>query len=166
MRATAVGPDLSRVIVRIENPATPAQPGRNGAAAGTTVEALDVSADEDLAAGDDRPTQVTPPLTEPRCAFRLEGRLAAGRDGRAVHRMVREIPLHDQKGTTAAWRSSSITMRKVRKAHGDKVVLDDVTLAFLPGAKIGVVGPERHRQVDAAADDGRAWSSPPTARPA
>ncbi|MFM1917209.1 MAG: hypothetical protein RJB01_724, partial [Actinomycetota bacterium] len=27
------------------------------------------------------------------------------------------------------------------KAHGDKVVLDDVTLAFLPGAKIGVVGP-------------------------
>src|SRR3954471_19461580 len=33
------------------------------------------------------------------------------------------------------------TMRKVRKAHGDKVVLDDVTLNFLPGAKIGVVGP-------------------------
>jgi ATP-binding cassette ChvD family protein len=32
-------------------------------------------------------------------------------------------------------------MRKARKAHGDKVVLDDVTLAFLPGAKIGVVGP-------------------------
>jgi ATP-binding cassette ChvD family protein len=32
------------------------------------------------------------------------------------------------------------TMRKVRKAHGDKVILDDVTLAFLPGAKIGVVG--------------------------
>jgi ATP-binding cassette ChvD family protein len=33
------------------------------------------------------------------------------------------------------------TMRKVRKAHGDKVILDDVTLAFLPGAKIGVLGP-------------------------
>jgi ATP-binding cassette ChvD family protein len=32
-------------------------------------------------------------------------------------------------------------MRKVRKAHGDKVILDDVTLAFIPGAKIGVVGP-------------------------
>ncbi|MBT8226120.1 MAG: energy-dependent translational throttle protein EttA [Dactylosporangium sp.] len=30
---------------------------------------------------------------------------------------------------------------RARKAHGDKVVLDDVTLAFLPGAKIGVVGP-------------------------
>jgi ATP-binding cassette ChvD family protein len=33
------------------------------------------------------------------------------------------------------------TMRKARKAHGDKVILDDVTLAFYPGAKIGVVGP-------------------------
>jgi ATP-binding cassette ChvD family protein len=33
------------------------------------------------------------------------------------------------------------TMHKVRKAHGDKLILDDVTLAFLPGAKIGVVGP-------------------------
>src|ERR1700749_5061627 len=32
-------------------------------------------------------------------------------------------------------------MHKVRKAHGDKVILDDVTLSFLPGAKIGVVGP-------------------------
>ena len=33
------------------------------------------------------------------------------------------------------------TMRGVRKAHGDKVVLDNVTLSFLRGAKIGVVGP-------------------------
>ena len=32
-------------------------------------------------------------------------------------------------------------MRRARKAYGDKVILDDVTLAFLPGAKIGVVGP-------------------------
>jgi ATP-binding cassette ChvD family protein len=32
-------------------------------------------------------------------------------------------------------------MIKARKAHGDKVILDDVTLAFIPGAKIGVVGP-------------------------
>jgi ATP-binding cassette ChvD family protein len=32
-------------------------------------------------------------------------------------------------------------MQKARKAHGEKVILDDVTLAFLPGAKIGVVGP-------------------------
>lgn len=33
------------------------------------------------------------------------------------------------------------TMRKARKAHGDKVILDDVSLSFLPGTKIGVVGP-------------------------
>lgn len=33
------------------------------------------------------------------------------------------------------------TMKKVRKAHGDKVILDDVTMSFYPGAKIGVVGP-------------------------
>ena len=32
-------------------------------------------------------------------------------------------------------------MVKARKAHGDKVILDDVTMAFLPGAKIGMVGP-------------------------
>jgi len=33
------------------------------------------------------------------------------------------------------------TMYKARKAHGDKVILDDVTMSFYPGAKIGVVGP-------------------------
>ena len=33
------------------------------------------------------------------------------------------------------------TMQNVRKAHGDKVVLDNVSGSFLPGAKIGVVGP-------------------------
>ena len=33
------------------------------------------------------------------------------------------------------------TMRNVRKAHGEKVVLDNVTMSFYPGAKIGVVGP-------------------------
>ena len=32
-------------------------------------------------------------------------------------------------------------MYQARKAHGDKVILDDVTLSFYPGAKIGVVGP-------------------------
>ncbi|MHA6521936.1 energy-dependent translational throttle protein EttA [Corynebacterium amycolatum] len=32
-------------------------------------------------------------------------------------------------------------MKNVRKAHGDKVILDNVTMAFYPGAKIGVVGP-------------------------
>ena len=33
------------------------------------------------------------------------------------------------------------TMYKVRKTAGEKVILDDVTLSFYPGAKIGVVGP-------------------------
>lgn len=33
------------------------------------------------------------------------------------------------------------TMKNVRKAIDDKVILDDVTMAFYPGAKIGVVGP-------------------------
>ncbi|MBR3384523.1 MAG: ATP-binding cassette domain-containing protein, partial [Atopobiaceae bacterium] len=32
-------------------------------------------------------------------------------------------------------------MYKARKAHGDKVILDDVTVGVFPGAKIGVVGP-------------------------
>ena len=33
------------------------------------------------------------------------------------------------------------SMIKARKAHGDKVILDDVTMSFFPGAKIGMVGP-------------------------
>ena len=33
------------------------------------------------------------------------------------------------------------TMTKARKAVGEKVILDDVTMSFFPGAKIGVVGP-------------------------
>ena len=33
------------------------------------------------------------------------------------------------------------TMVKARKKVGDKVILDDVTMSFFPGAKIGVVGP-------------------------
>jgi ATP-binding cassette ChvD family protein len=33
------------------------------------------------------------------------------------------------------------TMSKARKAHGDKLILDDVTMAFYPSAKIGMVGP-------------------------
>jgi ATP-binding cassette ChvD family protein len=45
-------------------------------------------------------------------------------------------------GTTLGGMAEFIySLRKARKAHGDKVVLDDVTLSFLPGAKIGVVGP-------------------------
>jgi len=55
--------------------------------------------------------------------------------------MVREQYTQKTEGDTAAMAEFIYTMRKVRKAHGDKVILDDVTLSFLPGAKIGVVGP-------------------------
>ena len=56
-------------------------------------------------------------------------------------------------------------MIRARKAHGDKVILDDVTMAFLPGAKIGMVGPNGAGKssilkIMAGLD------SPPTARPA
>src|SRR5580692_12276400 len=61
----------------------------------------------------------------------------------------RETPRQAGRGTrqrTSARRLDHMPefiyqMRAVRKAHGDKVILDEVTLAFLPGAKIGVVGP-------------------------
>ena len=33
------------------------------------------------------------------------------------------------------------TMVKARKKVGDKLILDDVTMSFFPGAKIGMVGP-------------------------
>jgi ATP-binding cassette ChvD family protein len=49
------------------------------------------------------------------------------------------LPAIDTQGRIVA--QFIYTMYKVRKAHGDKVILDDVTLSFLPGAKIGVVGP-------------------------
>ncbi|GAA4693179.1 energy-dependent translational throttle protein EttA [Promicromonospora umidemergens] len=44
-------------------------------------------------------------------------------------------------GGTQAVAEYIYSMYKARKAHGDKVILDDVSLNFLPGAKIGVVGP-------------------------
>jgi len=50
--------------------------------------------------------------------------------------------LAEPPGTTIGTVAEFIySMQKVRKAHGDKVILDDVSLNFLPGAKIGVVGP-------------------------
>ena len=45
---------------------------------------------------------------------------------------------HDERNPVAEF---IYTIHKGRKAHGDKVILDDVTLMFYPGAKIGVVGP-------------------------
>ncbi len=55
--------------------------------------------------------------------------------------MVREQYQRLAKGKSTAMAEFIYSMRKVRKAHGDKVILDDVSLNFLPGAKIGVVGP-------------------------
>ena len=47
-------------------------------------------------------------------------------------------------------------MKDLTKTYpGGREVLKDITLSFLPGAKIGVLGPQRRRQVDAAADHGR-----------
>ena len=47
------------------------------------------------------------------------------------------------------------SMRKVRKAVGDKVILDDVTMSFYPGAKIGMVGriPSQEEQVGSPSAD-------------
>ena len=47
------------------------------------------------------------------------------------------------------------TMKRVRKAHGDKVILDDVTMSFYPGAKIGVVGPNGAGKSSILKDHGR-----------
>jgi ATP-binding cassette ChvD family protein len=49
-----------------------------------------------------------------------------------------EIPITEVGRTVAQF---IYVLEKARKAHGDKVVLDNVTLNFLPGVKIGVVGP-------------------------
>ncbi len=48
-------------------------------------------------------------------------------------------------------------MIKARKSYGDRVILDDVTLSFLPGAKIGVVGPNGMGKSHPAQDHGRPW---------
>ncbi|BBY01791.1 energy-dependent translational throttle protein EttA [Mycobacterium seoulense] len=55
--------------------------------------------------------------------------------------MVGESFLKEPERHTRGMAEFIYTMKKVRKAHGDKVILDDVTLSFYPGAKIGVVGP-------------------------
>ncbi len=47
-------------------------------------------------------------------------------------------------------------MSKARKAHGDKVILDDVTLSFYPGRQDRRRRAQRRRQVDRAEDHGRA----------
>ncbi|WP_427383359.1 energy-dependent translational throttle protein EttA [Janibacter sp. G56] len=59
-------------------------------------------------------------------------------------------------------------MTKARKAHNEKVILDDVTMSFYPGAKIGMVGPNGAGKstilkIMAGLDqpsNGEAWLSP------
>src|SRR5665811_394224 len=66
--------------------------------------------------------------------------VAAGvRQPACASRRVRRRPLAPDNLTPMA--EFIYTMTKARKAHGDKVILDDVTMSFYPGAKIGVVGP-------------------------
>src|SRR5579859_1935902 len=81
---------------------------------------------------------------EARPPVRLPVRLPVGRrcGCRWGRRWLIECRIHDPVGSTLVNMPEFIyQMRAVRMAHGDKVVLDEVTLAFLPGAKIGVVGP-------------------------
>jgi ATP-binding cassette ChvD family protein len=70
-------------------------------------------------------------------AGRLAHRPTGARRKRAATRSKPWVPAP----TLDAMPEFIYQMRRVRKAHGDKVILDEVTLAFLPGAKIGVVGP-------------------------
>src|SRR6266496_1016331 len=63
--------------------------------------------------------------------------VAAG-DDRCVRQM---FSARRRPHTLGAMPEFIYQMRRARKAYGGKVILDDVTLAFLPGAKIGVVGP-------------------------
>jgi ABC-type multidrug transport system fused ATPase/permease subunit len=66
------------------------------------------------------------------------------RDREALHvdqvRILRQPVPHGNVGDEGMPEFIYVFSR-ARKAHGDKVILDDVTLSFLPGAKIGVVGP-------------------------
>src|SRR5208337_1858738 len=91
------------------------------------------------------PTSCPPPKTTPpsspttpgRCHCRLSA-LARCLGWSGIVRLdISKRPERQNRGMA----EFIYTMKKVRKAHGDKVILDDVTLSFYPGAKIGVVGP-------------------------
>jgi len=73
-------------------------------------------------------------------AYRLEGGCSIRLSYRRIYCFSgASLPIRTDKVSHMA--EFIYTMKKARKAHGDKVILDDVTLMFLPGAKIGVVGP-------------------------
>src|SRR5690606_23814083 len=65
-------------------------------------------------------------------------------DARRLSRTAGGGPVRSDRPTGRRVRPMAeyvFTLRNVRKAHGEKVILDNVTLSFLHGAKIGVVGP-------------------------
>ncbi len=65
-----------------------------------------------------------------------------GRRGRHIWWACYRAVEHERIATTIDVVAEFIyTMKNVRKAHGDKVILDNASISFFPGAKIGVVGP-------------------------
>src|SRR6185436_12875516 len=63
------------------------------------------------------------------------------RSGDCAARIARRVRVREQLREDLTLPEFVYTMKKARKAVGDKVILDDVTMSFFPGAKIGVVGP-------------------------
>src|SRR5690625_1106568 len=69
------------------------------------------------------------------------------RTGPPVHRRgTQPFPDRSARPNRRTTRENSLaefiyTMYKARKAVGEKLILDDVTMSFYPGAKIGMVGP-------------------------
>ena len=70
----------------------------------------------------------------------------------------------DRRQTTQRRLSMGIVVENATKKFGDFVALDDVSIEVPDGSLTALLGPERQRQVDAAARDRRASSSPTPAR--
>ncbi len=93
---------------------------------------------------------------------------AAGEEGRQQRRLTSSARPGGREDPPAPTRLAGMaefiyTMRKARKAHGDKVILDDVTLSFLPGREDRRRRPQRRRQVHRAARSWPGSTSRPTA---
>src|SRR5260370_32217257 len=68
------------------------------------------------------------------------------------------VPADDERSAEEAVVQWIYQLNRARVVRGEKVILDDVTLSFLPGAKIGV-RPQRSGEIDATAGDGRATAA-------
>ena len=138
MRATSVGPDLARCIVRIEKPQT-------GQRHQTMRRSRPPRPAPRRRRGTPTESRTTPGQTGRRCRCPRSGERRPGRLSRRRPRLGWSASITTDRNPSERQHHGMAefiyTMRKVRKAHGDKVILDDVTLNFLPGAKIGVVGP-------------------------